>query len=301
MRLFQAVVLSLVIHFLLVFLAEKVSPYFETKPRDVTEVELVEKKPDEVTKVKPPPLPPKPKQQIVRQALAPDKLLREEDETLARFLSAQKQRVREESQARMSGMTQNRNESNSRSQQQKQQKTQALPQQPQNAPKDYDPNGIDITKNLKEYQQMQAQQSAPSTVGEALPQDVKVGSFTALNTDRFTYYSFFARVEELIRFRWESRIRDFIDANDRAYVMNVLARHNWVTEVDIWLTRDGRFHSSHLMHESGIPKFDAAAINAFREAGMFPNPPQDMVESDGFIHLKYGFDVNLNPSALVSQ
>ena len=40
-----------------------------------------------------------------------------------------------------------------------------------------------------------------------MPKEITVGSFTALNTDRYLYYSFYARIEELIRFRWESAVR----------------------------------------------------------------------------------------------
>lgn len=41
-----------------------------------------------------------------------------------------------------------------------------------------------------------------STTGEQLPQDIQIGDFTALNTDRFVYYTFYARIEEQIRHRW---------------------------------------------------------------------------------------------------
>ena len=81
----------------------------------------------------------------------------------------------------------------------------------------------------------------------------------------------------------------------------MLGTRNWVTGIDIWITPDGRFHSAHIMKESGIKKFDTAAAAAFREAGMFPNPPQEMVEDDGYIHLKYSFNVRFQPSTLVYQ
>jgi TonB family protein len=128
---------------------------------------------------------------------------------------------------------------------------------------------------------------------------VSVGSFTALNTDRYTFYSFFARVEDLVRFRWETRVRTAIDNYDRGYVLGVIGQKNWLTSLDIWLTKDGRFHSAHVLKESGIPGFDQAAAMAFKEAGMFSNPPAEMVEDDGYIHLRYNFNVRFRPSAVV--
>jgi TonB family protein len=287
MSLSRALILSLVVHFVLVLILDKGTPYLEPKPTDITVIDLVEK-----------PVPAssgknKDQRQIVRQALAPKLELKEDDTDLARFLSADKQRVRKEMQAKNSGLTQNRNASQREKSESKEKNTNPRA----TSPKNYDPEGIDIAKNLKEY--TQSVEDAPSTVGEALPQDVSIGNFTSLNTDRYVYYSFYARIEDLIRFRWESRVRQAVDSFDRNYILSVVGRKNWVTSVDIWLTKDGRYHSSHLFKESGISRFDQAAILAFKEAGMFPNPPQDLVEEDGFIHLKYSFNVSFKPSSVV--
>jgi hypothetical protein len=47
-----------------------------------------------------------------------------------------------------------------------------------------------------------------------------------------------------------------------------------------------------VMKESGVQIFDQAAIGAFTDVQIFPNPPKDLVQEDGYIHLKYGFTVN---------
>ncbi|HEY8271375.1 MAG TPA: energy transducer TonB [Pseudobdellovibrionaceae bacterium] len=279
MNLLRALLLSLVVHFVLVLVLDKGAPYFEPKPLSVTTIDLLERPREQSNKNK---IANK-ERQVVRQALAPKQDLKDDDTDLARFLSAEKQRVRKEMQAAVSGMTKNR--------------TTGQKEKSETKEKKYDPEGADIAKNLKEYSQ--SAENAPATVGEALPQDVSIGNFTALNTDRYVYYSFYARIEELVRFRWESRVRKAVDSFDRNYVLGVVGRRNWVTSVDIWLTKDGRYHSAHILKESGINHFDQAAVLAFKEAGMFPNPPQDMVEDDGFIHLKYSFNVSFNPGAVV--
>lgn len=293
MTLLRALILSLIVHSLLVLILDKGAPYFEPKPFDVTTIDLIENAPE---KKSAPSKDKKEQRQIVRQALAPKQELKEDDTDLARFLSADKQRVRKEMQAAASGLTQNREAGQKEKSDSEERKPTA--QDPRKArPKNYDPDGIDIAKNLQEY--AQSMDNAPSTMGDALPQDVSIGSFTALNTDRYVYYSFFARIEELVRFRWESRVRAAVDSFDRSYILSVVGRRNWITSVDIWLTKDGRYHSAHILKESGITRFDQAAVLAFKEAGMFPNPPQEMVEDDGFIHLKYSFNVSFKPSAVV--
>ncbi|MBC7371590.1 MAG: energy transducer TonB [Bdellovibrionaceae bacterium] len=291
MRILYGILLSLIVHFTLVFILGKASPYFETIPKDVTEIEII-------TPDKEPEVASKPNRQIVRDALAPEKELKEDDEDLARFLSQNRQRVRKETQAANSGITKNRAASK---QDKKADNPNSKPTSEAMKPKAsaYDPDNI-IQRTLNE-RSSSAFDEAPSTNGDAMPNDVSVGSFTALNTDRYMYYSFFARIEDLIRFRWESRVRQAIDSYDRGYQLSVLGTRNWVTGIDIWITPDGRFHSAHIMKESGIKKFDTAAAAAFREAGMFPNPPQEMVEDDGYIHLKYSFNVRFQPSTLVYQ
>ncbi|MGZ3743517.1 MAG: cell envelope integrity protein TolA [Pseudobdellovibrionaceae bacterium] len=298
MSLLRALILSLVVHFVLVLILDKGAPYFEPAPPRITTIDLVDTPSPTKTDRNKKNDKDKEARQVVRQALVPKRLQKEDDTDLARFLSADKQRVQKEMQAAMSGMTQNRNEG----QKEKSDTTEKPPPSQRvhkGSEKDYDPEGIDIAKNLKEYAQTVG--DAPATVGEALPQDVSIGNFTALNTDRYVYYSFYARIEDLVRFRWESRVRKAVDSFTRNYILSVVGRRNWVTSVDIWLTKDGRFHSAHILKESGISHFDQAAVLAFKEAGMFPNPPQEMVEEDGFIHLRYSFNVSFNPSAVVSS
>lgn len=226
------------------------------------------------------------KKSIVRQALAPEKLKVPKDETLARFLSEQDQRVREEMQAAQKGMTANRQ--NQVQPNNPDTKTGVQKRQERNADGYQDFN---IGEQLREMSQFEGGQS---TVGEVLPQDVKIGSFTALNTDRYLYYSFYARMEERIRYPWESRVQFLINTMDRATVI-AASRRPWTTQVEFLLNSKGELIKALLIKESGIPAFDQAAISAFQEARIFPNPPQGMLQDDGYIHVKFGFTVNFDP------
>lgn len=237
------------------------------------------------------------KQSIVKDALVPEKLKVPEDETLARFLSKEKQRVREEVKAAITGSTANRTNTTPSTPQ-----PPAPPQASKSQPTHDDIGdggfkNVDISKELQEMNQFG---EGFSTVGENLPNDIRIGSFTALNTDRYLYYTFYARIEELIRYRWESRVQHAINNFDRP-TLAALGNRNWTTQVEFLLDGRGELKKALLMKESGVQAFDASAINAFQDARIFPNPPQEMIQEDGFIHIKFSFTVNYHPPALVNR
>lgn len=286
----RAFLTSIFLHFLLIaamviFAATQWKPETET-----AEIEIIEATPTNARQKQP-------EQSIVRKSFVPEKMKAPEDETLARFLSEQKQRVKQESQAANSGMTENR--ANSASQNSRQQQAQQPRERTRNeeAPDKDGYRNVDISRELAEMNRMN---QGFSTVGESLPTDVKVGSFTALNTDRYLYYTFYARIEELVRYRWESRVMDTINGFDRATMMNA-GNRNWVTHVEFLLDRTGLLKSAVILKESGIQRFDLAAVNAFKEARIFPNPPQEMVKDDGMIHIRFTFNVNYRPATLSNR
>jgi TonB C terminal len=137
-----------------------------------------------------------------------------------------------------------------------------------------------------------------SSISEYIP-EVKVGGFTALNQDQFLYYTFYARINEQIRNRWVYNIRSVLNDTPQS----VLAR--WadkpqVTELEILLSPDGKFVRSVLYRQAENPAIDNSAVSAFRLAAPFNNPPTEIVESDGFIHLHYIFHLEFRPSLIAS-
>jgi hypothetical protein len=195
--LITAIAVSALIHLLGIIGVVYLAPLFETKPPETIEITLDQQNLPKTTKSK------EAEKQIVRQALVPDQIKAPDDETLAKYLSEKKQRVKQEMQAAHNGMTENRSNTSTLPQKQK-----PIPQAQQKSKAtgtEKDKDGFrDLSKELAEMNQLSQGQSA---VGEALPTTVKVGSFTALNTDRYLFYTFYARIEELIRYRWESRVQ----------------------------------------------------------------------------------------------
>lgn len=285
----RAFLSSLILHALLlvgmaIFAATQFKPQNET-----AEIEIIQAPPGAQDK--------KPSQSIVRKSFVPEKMKAPEDETLARFLSEQKQRVKVESQAANSGMTENRSNTAASNPDRERERPQ---QRERTRNEETDKDGYRSVDISKELQEMNRMNQGFSTVGESLPTDVKVGSFTALNTDRYLYYTFYARIEELVRFRWESMVSDAIHGFDRNTLMTA-GNRNWVTQVEFLLDRTGLLKSAVIMKESGIQRFDLAAVNAFKDARIFPNPPQEMIKEDGMIHLRFTFNVNYRPGAVVNR
>lgn len=280
-----------------------------------TYVELLEK--PELPKR--PHQPPRDAKQFVRQVDVPEKFLSEEKRT-ARFASEEDRSVIEETRARLTDMTANRSQLT----------TGARPKQANPKKMDFRPQSA-LARLQEEINQQQAGDSGDvlvgrakkpeeelgsaasglkpsfgglehglSTFGETTPDDVKFGDLTALNTDRHLFYTFYKRMEEMIRHRWITYARAAM-FNLPADPKKVTGKDQWVTRLEVFLDPAGHFLKSTLQTSSGIESLDIAPVQAFRDAGQFPNPPAEMVKSDGLIHIYYSFNVNLVPNSYANR
>jgi TonB family protein len=120
--------------------------------------------------------------------------------------------------------------------------------------------------------------------------DVDDGEETALNSKKWRFASFFNRVKRQVAEHWHPeeayRRRDPTGA--------VYGRQNRYTELRIQLKPDGRLANVALAQPSGLEFLDDEAIEAFKEAQPFPNPPRQLVESNGVINFRFGFLFDLN-------
>ncbi len=200
-----------------------------------------------------------------------------------RFFSDTTKYTEQEMRAANSGMTQNRSAQVNR--------PSPTNQGQRSAPKDPDgylPQGQ--SANLPPARRMLPTPGV-SSVGETLPDDIKVGEWTSLNTERYLFYTFYARIEERVRFHWERAIRDAAQ-----YIPpKKLTERSWVTNIEIILDDKGHFERAILHGKSGIDGFDQAATNAFRIGSPFLNPPKELVQDDNKLHLKYQITVFYAP------
>lgn len=129
-----------------------------------------------------------------------------------------------------------------------------------------------------------------NTRGEFIP-GLQQGSFTALNTDQFTYYTFFSRMNEQIRPRWVNRLRDFAFMQSQQDLQK-LAQYPRTTQVEFVLDRSGKLLETIVHLTSGYRSLDIAATDAFKDSAPINNPPEGLVGEDGKIHLFYNFTVH---------
>lgn len=271
--------------------------------------------------------PSKKDQAFVREANPPKELLSKEKKP-ARFNSKDDKSVIEETRAAQSGMTENRSAENQQikkthptelNEQTKPKKESLRPEKTSKLsnsdlakikPEESHIVGdIDIQKPDRERQAKEASkpmifpqvggyglQKGSSTVGETLPQDIRIGDFTALNSDRFTYYTFFARMEEVFRPKWINHVKAAVYTYQQS--QRRTREEEFVTQIELLLDKDGNFVRGILHKGSGNEALDLAPVRAFRDALKFPNPPQEMLKDDQLIHLDYQFTVHFVPQYL---
>ena len=273
---FEGLIFSIVVHIVLVlFLWNMRAPHAAVK--DTTEITLVEKS-DSKPKSK--------AKNFVTETAKKDPVEAIKDE--ADFLSAFTKRVKKQLRAAKTGPTVN-----------------AAPRPiPQINPSQHKGvAGLEPEREREEgvgrpgggaaNQPIQNVAIGESSLAEYIP-GVEIGAFTALNSDQFTYYAFFSRMNEQVRYRWIANIHNFMSRLSPKE-LDTLSRYERQTEVEIILNPEGQITRTILQRTSGNRELDQTTIEAFKQAAPFPNPPHGMVESDGLIHLRYGFMVHFRP------
>jgi TonB family protein len=149
----------------------------------------------------------------------------------------------------------------------------------------------DLSPQFSPMQGMAAQ--AASTPGEATKtddylKDVQKGLQTMLSTREFVYYSYYQRIKEQISQYWEPGVREKVKIIYRQG-RNIASAHDRVTQLLIVLDKNGVLLRIEVVSQSGVHDLDDAAVEAFRSAAPFPNPPKGMVESDGTIKIRWDF------------
>lgn len=271
---FQALIFSIVLHGIMVlFIRTYSGAPISLSQNEPTEVEFIDEGESK-------------KQTVVTETDKADLL--EKFKTQADFLSQFTKRVKEQIKARNSGETKNSPSTgprqNADQQKMEQQASKPLQEPGETQRKSESPLGRNIVMG-------------ESSIAERIP-GVREGAFTALNTDQFTYYTFYARMNEQVRYRWIRQIRSFVDSLSQQDFLE-LAKKERVTRIEVILDSTGNLLNSIVHFTSGYQPLDQAAAHAFADAAPFRNPPRGMVEADGKIHLFYEFYVTLNPNAVM--
>ncbi len=239
------------------------------------------------------------RKQVVEQS---DTSINEEIPDEADFLSGKNQKVKEQTKAANNGAFKNtsapgvtqigskgqESESNEKSKSKNNKNDNKL------EIKNFGLNGFPIGEKLNENSYAENRKSSPTLLGEGPSQtddylkDVEAGDQTLLNTKEFIYYSYFMRVKDQLRSHWNPRIRQNIQvlyAKDRSIANSTLKS----TSIRVTLNKSGYLEKIELLKTSGYEELDIAAIQAFRSAAPFLNPPPGLLEKDKRIRIVWDF------------
>jgi hypothetical protein len=135
-----------------------------------------------------------------------------------------------------------------------------------------------------------SQPTVPEFVQQQMPPGVRLGNVTALNTDQHKYYSFNQRLLQRFVPLWGRRVRSalyqWIKENNAPAVSKT-----WVTNVEVIMDPKGEILEVQPFRLSGLWSIDEASINSFKEVRNVPNPPAEMVDENGYIHLQFQTEV----------
>lgn len=243
------------------------------------------------------PLPNLPANQIVEQ----QNQIESEEPVDSRFLSEKNQKVQKQTVAAARGEFQN---------QRKNAKTQA------GSKGDGKPKGEALAKELFKgfdpSEAVQRQKVAEQEAGKGLGKgtadrenpdkeggdvsqtndyikDVDTGLETLLNTREFKYYSYYSRIRKQLSQHWEGRVREKLSKLFKEGRAPASTGRDRITKLMIVLNNKGTLVRVQVLSDSGVQDLDDAAIEAFRAAAPFPNPPLGIVEQDGTVKIRWDF------------
>ncbi len=120
--------------------------------------------------------------------------------------------------------------------------------------------------------------------------DVDQGERTFLNTRDYKFAWFFNRVKRDVQKRWRA-----VDAHRRHDPYGrVFGVRDRLTVVDVTLNDDGSLDDIYVAKDSGVAFLDQVALQAFRDAQPFPNPPAALRGDDGRIRFRFAFFLEIN-------
>ena len=118
--------------------------------------------------------------------------------------------------------------------------------------------------------------------------DVNPGVQTLLSTREFIYYTYYNRIKARLRQYWEPKIKEKV-SNILRQGRTIASTSEKVTKIVIILNDKGTLEKIQVIGPSGMTDLDDAAVEAFRAAAPFPNPPKGIIEDDGKIRIRWDF------------
>ncbi len=118
--------------------------------------------------------------------------------------------------------------------------------------------------------------------------DIQMGVQTLLSTREFIYYTYYNRIKARLRQYWEPKIKEKV-SNILRQGRTIASTSEKITKIVIILNESGTLEKIQVIGPSGMTDLDDAAVEAFRAAAPFPNPPKGIIEEDGKIRIRWDF------------
>jgi TonB family protein len=138
------------------------------------------------------------------------------------------------------------------------------------------------------------EQMAGGPAADHLP-DVEEGEATFLNTNQWKYAGYFNRIGQQLQIQWRSEGQAQVEARDPTG-QRFLYKDRFVV-MDVTLDDHGAVRDVRVVRSTGIDFLDRVAVDMFKRAEVFANPPAGIIDASGRIQLTYGINfVGVSPS-----
>jgi hypothetical protein len=104
------------------------------------------------------------------------------------------------------------------------------------------------------------------------------GEVTQLNTKDVLFASYLLRIRRLVNFYWEQNL-DNLPRSVR------IAKPRYTTGVLTVLDGNGSLEEIVVAEAAGVRELDDCVVRAYKLAGPFPNPPEQLIAQDGRVYL----------------
>ncbi len=153
-------------------------------------------------------------------------------------------------------------------------------------------NKKNIAADIKQQGQARADRAAASannqeasTTNDNL-ENIHDDLMTRLNTREYKYFGYYNRIKTQLNQWWVPEVQlKFTKMIKQG--RTIASSENKITKLVIILNKSGNLVKVQVLAESGVRDLDDAAVDAFRQAAPFPNPPQGMMETDGTVRIRW--------------
>ncbi|MCX7944406.1 MAG: energy transducer TonB [Deltaproteobacteria bacterium] len=124
--------------------------------------------------------------------------------------------------------------------------------------------------------------------------DIEEADSTFLNAKEYKYATFFNRVKRSVSQYW----------NPAAVILkydpygDIYGNKDRLTIVRVKIDPSGSLKDVNVSQSSGVEFLDKIAIDAFKAAQPFPNPPKGLIDENGEITFNFGFYVEFSKSSI---